>query len=191
MILHTYDFTESINKFIDSAESFKFNLKDLPDPNLYFEKDGNIRKSKGFTKLFKALDAKTTNCLYWFEVDTEISCSDLIKKLDKSRATLKKGKRAVPVKNINCDSKVLYLGVRRGGWTEKWKLSNISGRIIQHFGYYKVGTTQGLQLAHWNVAADLKVTLKIIQFEKDFPHPYLEAFEKIMAHKLKPLCGKH
>lgn len=191
MILHTYDFTKAIDKFIAESETFNFNLKDLPNVDTYFTDKGDIRKSKGFTKFFKALDAKTTNCLYWFEVDSDISCGELIKRLDKARSTLKRNKRAVPVKNKNCDSKVLYLGIRQGGWTKKWKLSNISGRIIQHLGYYKVGTTQGLQLAHWNTGINLKIVLRVIQFEDDFPNAYLEAFEKIMAHKLRPLCGKH
>ncbi|AWG26678.1 hypothetical protein [Flavobacterium kingsejongi] len=154
-------------------------------------KHKSIRNHERFKDLFVMLDTKVTNCLYWFEVENNNSCDLLVKHLNEIRPILKEQFRVVPVINKNNNSNVLYVGIRRGGFTEKWGLSNISGRMIQHLGYYEKGSTQGLQLAHWSLNSDIKIKINIIQFEEKFPNYYLEAFEKIIAHKLRPLCGKH
>ncbi|KOS05035.1 hypothetical protein AM493_02535 [Flavobacterium akiainvivens] len=195
MLLQTHNFDEVIETLINNAQSFSFNLKDLPDA---FEYTANlnpnhksIRSHQTFKPIFDELDAKKNSCLYWFELDDDINCKTLIDLLNTSRLSLAEKERIVPVANKNCDSNVLYVGIRRRGYTQKWKLSNISGRMIQHLGYYAKGSTQGLQLAYWAAEAGLDIKLNVVQFEEDFPNAYLEAFEKIMAYKLKPLCGKH
>ncbi len=192
-MLQTENFNGLISKLKRDAKQFEFNLKDLPDTFEYTPKLNpnakSIRAHEKFKPMFEDLCTMRNSCLYWFEVKDE--CDNLIELLNNNRTSLIEKQRVVPVKNKNCDSNVLYVGIRRGGFTKKWKLSNISGRIIQHFGYYKVGSTQGLQLAHWSVDSGLDINLKIIQFEEGFPNAYLEAFEKIIAYKLRPLCGKH
>ena len=197
MIITTHNFDELTEQLINSTDTYLFNLKDLPDAFEYTPTKEDLKKSirdhDKFSSMFAELDAKRGSCLYWFEVDDNPCCSSLIEKLNIVRPLLRgQGNiRIVPVMNKNSNSNVLYVGIRRKGWTEKWKLSNISGRIIQHLGYYRVGTTQGLQLAHWASDSDLQIKLNVIEFEEYFPNEYLEALEKIMAHRLKPLCGKH
>lgn len=188
MIFKTYDFTTLINDLIGSAEAYSFNLKDLPDTD-DFKLD--LRKHEKFQNIFDELNKKTSSCLYWFEIDSNENCSSLIQLLDKKRKSLKKQLRTVPAKNKNTDSKVLYVGIRRGGIRKRDGLTNISGRILIHLGYYDKGRTQGLQLVHWAVESGFTVQLNVVQFEDGFPNEYLGALEKIMAHKLKPLCGKH
>lgn len=190
MILNTYDFTEVIDGLIAKAKTFNFNLNDLPDVQEYTHHKSILRHPK-FESIFSELNEKRTSCLYWFELIDSEMCSGLINVLNSNRERLKESVRVVPVMNRNLNSNVLYVGIRRGGQRKYDGLSNISGRIVQHLGYYKVGTTQGLQLAHWAVDSGLDIKLKVIQFEEGFPNAYLEAFEKIMAYKLKPLCGKH
>jgi len=192
-------FDDLIDKIIISPATYTFNLSDLPDAFEYTpspktgEQKLSIRHHEKFSYMFSELDAKRRSCLYWFELDDNPCCTSLIEKLNIVRPLLKEQEniRIVPVMNKNSNSNILYVGIRRRGWTEKWKLSNISGRIIQHLGYYRVGTTQGLQLAHWAADSDFQIKLNVVEFDKDFPNEYLEALEKIMAHKLKPLCGKH
>lgn len=196
MILQTHNFDELIQTLKNNAESFSFELSDLPDAYEYTptpeKRDAsNIRTHIKFDAMFRALDLKRTHCLYWFELNDKISCSKLIEIQNNARLALGERQRTIPVRNMNCDSNVLYVGIRRGGFTKKWQLSNISGRMIQHLGYYYKGSTQGLQLAHWAVEAGHTITFKVVQFDKDFPDNYLGAVEKIMAHNLKPLCGKH
>ncbi len=187
MILQTYNFDELTDFLLSNVETHSFNLSDLPS----YDSPEKIRTHVKFEKMFTSLDSKRTSCLYWFELSDNESCNKLIEVLNANRQTLMERNRTVPVRNYNCDSNVLYVGIRRGGYTKKWQLSNISGRMIQHFGYYEKGRTQGLQLAHWAIDAGLDIKLNIIQFEDDFPNAYLEAFEKIVAYKLRPLCGKH
>lgn len=161
----------------------------------------DIRKFGEFLKTFNSLNIKTNDCLYWFSVSQIADSQRLKNEIEKCRESLKQqqDKRVVPVRNDNIDSNVLYVGVRQGG-CRKYTLinrkrvpdvlSNIAGRIIQHLGYYKKGSTQGLQLVHWTKGLDIQVTLNVIEF-KDLPKDYLYIIEKLYALKLKPVLGKH
>jgi hypothetical protein len=66
-------------------------------------------------------------------------------------------------------------------------MSEKAGRIAIHFGYYEIGTTQGLQLAYW---AKKNLTLNVMALPKE-SSDYLDLLEKLLARKLNPLCGKH
>ncbi len=180
-------FDELAEEIILEAETFSFNLKDLPEIADY---KTDIRKEKVFDEIYKHLDQKLNSCIYWFEVENIEDGNKLQKLLDDQRIELSNNFRTVPVKNQNINSKVLYVGIRRGGLIKKYNMSHISGRISIHLGYYIKGSTQGLQLAHWAKNVDCKVNLKVIQFE-ELPNEYLNTLEKILAFKLKPLCGKH
>lgn len=182
-----YKFDKLAQEVINEAEIFTFNLKDLPDINNY---DTNIRTNINFTNIFIALDKKLNNCIYWFETKTNDHCNNLQIILNENRESLGINLRTIPVRNNNTNTNVLYVGIRRGGQRKKDKLSNISGRIAIHLGYYHKGSTQGLQLIHWAKNIDCEITLKVVEFE-DLPNDYLNTIEKIIAYKLKPMCGKH
>ena len=181
------EFDDLANEIIKEAETFSFNLMDLPE----IDYENTIRKHDNFVNTFDSLDKKQSNCIYWFETEDSDACKLLQKMLDDQRNNLYTNKRTVPVKNFNVNSKVLYVGIRQGGKTKKHNnMSHLSGRIRVHLGYYKVGSTQGLQLAHWARNIDCKINLKVVEF-KELPNEYLNTIEKIVAFKLKPLCGKH
>jgi len=180
-------FDKLAQEVINEAETFTFNLKDLPDLNNY---KTDIRKDLNFTQIFEILDKKSKNCIYWFEVESTNHCENLQVLLNENRESLLVNFRTVPVRNSNTNSNILYVGIRRGGRRQRDNLSNISGRIITHLGYYDKGSTQGLQLIHWAKDIDCKINLKVVEFE-DLPNDYLNTIEKIIAFKLKPMCGKH
>ncbi|QKJ63231.1 hypothetical protein [Flavobacterium sp. M31R6] len=186
-ILLKQKFEELACEIINEAETFSFNLSDLPEIADY---KISIRNDNVFGEILSNLDKKINNCIYWFETENNDSCNNLQKLLDGQRENLSLNARTVPVKNRNKDSNVLYVGIRRGGLTKKYNMSHLSGRIKVHLGYYNVGSTQGLQFAHWARNIDCKINLKVVQFE-ELPNEYLNTVEKILAFKLKPLIGKH
>ena len=110
--------------------------------------------------------------------------------LDNNREKLSNQYRVIPPKNKNQDSNVLYVGIRRGGVRKRDQLSNLSGRIVQHLGYYERGSTQGLQLVHWCKGLDFDINLNVVELE-NLPNDYLNVVEKILSYHLKPLCGRH
>lgn len=131
---------------------------------------------------------KENHCLYWFELDNEELAKDLNSELKAYRL---KNLKTVPPSNNNTNSKVLYVGIRQGGFTKHNNLTNITGRICQHLGYYDKISTQGLQLCEYTRSKNYRITIKVIEFKK-FKHPrYLNTIEKLVAQKLQPLCGKH
>jgi hypothetical protein len=186
-ILLKEKFEELAFEIINEAETFSFNLSDLPEIADY---KISLRDDKVFGEILSCLDKKLSNCIYWFETENIESCYDLKKLLDDQRENLSFNGRTVPVKNLNKNSNVIYVGIRRGGITKKYNMSHLSGRIKVHLGYYSVGSTQGLQFAHWARNLDCKINLKVVQFE-ELPNEYLNTVEKILAFKLKPLIGKH
>ena len=179
---------EIINKEVDGFYSKKFNIKNLKD---YQEDRYSPNIDQYFRYFFEALDKKENHCLYWFELETEKKAIELNNLMNHYR--LKKGSpnyRTVPSTNKNEESNVLYVGIRRGKQKPS-NLSNIVGRINQHMGYYKVARTQGLQLVHYAKGLDFEITLNVVEF-KDLQNPmYLNLLEKMVAHKLEPLCGRH
>lgn len=176
-----------INEIIAEAKTYNFNLNSLPEVNGY---KTDIRIDSNFSHIFNDLNLKVSNCLYWFDIKSKNKAFGLNSLLNENRALLNENKRVVPALNSNIESSILYVGIRRGGQRKYDGLTNISGRIIQHLGFYEKGSTQGLQLVHWVNKSDLEVTLFVAEFP-ELPNEYLEIFEKLVALKLKPLCGKH
>ena len=184
----TLEFNKIGKELISRATTYKFLTSELPEINNF---KTEIRNDPFFCELFRDLDLKTQNCLYWFNLDNEKEAKEVNKMLDDNRELLRNMNRVVPPTNKNVKSKTLYVGIRRGGVRKRDLLSNISGRIIQHLGYYKKGSTQGLQLAHWiKSEKKAKFTLNVVELI-NLPNEYLNAIENIVAHQLKPLCGKH
>ena len=178
-------------------ESFTFKLNELPFHDNY---SMDIRKHNQFIPLFQSLNSKKHHCLYWFSTSTEKDALHLKKLIENKRYQLlnQQDKRVIPAKNDN-RSNVIYLGVRKKGGRKYTminrkrindELSNISGRIIQHLGYYRKGSTQGLQLAHWSNEEEIDITLNIIEFP-NLSDAYLYIIEKLYAIELKPILGKH
>lgn len=131
---------------------------------------------------------KENYCLYWFELENEEKANYLTLELNFYR---NKKMKKVPATNKNKNSNVFYVGIRQGGYTKYNNLTHITGRICQHLGYYKEPTTQGLQLYEFARNKNYKITIKVVEFKK-FNHPkYLNIIEKLVAQKLRPLCGRH
>jgi len=181
-----------------TEHTFTFNVDQLPLHNDY---SIDIRKVKPFDEIFKCLNDKKNHCLYWFSTSNKNDSQKLKMIVEEKRVLLlnQLDKRVLPAKNNNHNSNILYVGVRKKGGRKytiinrkriRDELTNISGRIIQHLGYYVKGTTQGLQLVHWAKNHNIKITLNVIEFE-NLPDEYLYIIEKLFAIKLKPLLGKH
>ena len=178
------DFNSLLN---DDHKYFFFEIDCLRIPSVV-EFEFKKRKLGYLNELFTTLDCLTSHCLYWFELEYE----DLSKQIDLDfrayKSKYKKGHdRNVPALNKVKSSKVLYLGVRRGGVRKSDGFTNIAARIFQHLGYYSIGSTQGLQLVHW---FDKKLELHIIEFP-DVAKNYLNILEKLFAMEFQPLIGKH
>lgn len=130
-------------------------------------------KSKGM-QLFKQ------PCLYYFEVvspDTQ-TILDAYQKFcqsnsGRSTAALKK---APPL-----NSKVLYVGKVK---------QDIDSRMYIHLGYYYIGATAGLQLAHWANSINLQLKLHVFAFDPGMKE-FIDPLELPLARHLKPLIGKH
>ncbi len=133
------------------------------------------------------LNAYNKPCLYWFSTQEFETSSKLINHLNAFRETGKNLNRTLPPKNNNSNSKVIYVGKRNAGLRKRDNLTNVAGRIAIHFGYYEKGSTQGLQLAYW---AKDHLTLNVMVLPNEAAD-YLDIFEKLLAKKLKPLCGRH
>lgn len=192
------DKLESLIK-TNAPEKFIFNLNKLPDHKNYTI---DIRDDKHLSNTLSVLNEKTNDCLYWFSVPQKADAQLLESEINKCREPLKnqQDKRVVPAKNSNLDSNVLYVGVRKGGFRKYTminrkrvpdELSNIAGRIIQHLGYYKKGSTQGLQLVHWAKNFNFQITLNVVEFQNLPSKEYLYIIEKMYAIKLRPILGKH
>ncbi len=170
---------------------FSFNISELPAHNNF---DLDIRKQPQFEKLFSELDTRQTYCLYWFECIDPKQAQSLIDCLNLNRKKLNNtriGKWTVPPQNDNRNSNVIYVGVRQGGVRKRDNLSNLSGRIIQHLGYYKKGSTGALHLIQWAFGKEFDLTLNVMEIGVPDNKEYLYIIEKLAAIALKPLCGKH
>lgn len=180
---------ESIN---GSYDSFTFNTSDLPDI-VEFTFNQDIRKHPVFESLFDKTEQIKSNCLYWFSVKSEEEGIILKKLLSDNKTALwnedKKKCRVLPARNLN-NSNIIYVGVRKGSNAKKQNITNISGRFVQHLGYYKEGRTQGLQLSHFSRDLNIDITIHFYKLDS-CPDEYLYILEKIFAKKLKPICGKH
>jgi|GEM_PF-1979381 len=184
---------DKVKNIIETKEidNFTFNLTELP-PHNNFELD--IRKHGRFEELFKKLDQKITYCLYWFECESETKAENLVAILNQKRDNLVSdtGKLwRVPPFNQNLKSKVIYVGVRQGGVRKRDNLSNLSGRMVQHLGYYPKESTGALHFLQWASNQDFDITLNILEIGEPEEKQYLYIIEKFASIALKPLCGEH
>lgn len=159
------------------CKEFSYNLKcEELDDFLKFD----IRDSLKYKELFQELMQMKGPVLYWYEITSDHSNDDIIKAL---REYEQKNERATPViyKGYDKVTRILYIGKCKG---------NFWGRVIQHWGYYKVSTTQGLQLYHWAKELHLEVRLHALEFASDMTD-IMPIVESYFAKQLHPLIGKH
>lgn len=140
----------------------------------------DITQSVQYQNLFQDLMQIKGPVLYWYEITSSHSNNDIIRALKEYK---QKRQRVTPViyKNYNRRTNILYVG--------KCK-ENFWGRVMQHLGYYKTPTTQGLQLFHWAKDLRLEVRLNALEFASDMKDimPVIELF---FAKQLQPLVGRH
>jgi hypothetical protein len=186
LLAHLSNLLNHVNEF--NHHSITFNTQELP-PLANFSTD--IRQEAAFKNMFELLNTKKGFCIYWFECETPEIAFDLVNTFKSKKEYMASNKRTVPPINGNKNSNVLYVGVRQGGFRRKDGLTNISGRMIQHLGYYDKGSTGALQLVHWiDKSQSTQITLNVFELnlqEKE----YLYIIEKLFAISLKPLLGKH
>ena len=165
------------SKGIKNDYSFKIDCESLEDYNYI-----DIRDSLEFKNIFENLNTLNKSpVLYWFEIISSTPRGLIRKqiteysenKISKTTPSLKK--------SFDINSNCLYVGKVKKG---------ISGRIIQHLGYYKVRRTQGLQLFHWTKGLDLKLKVHLYEFENEIAD-IVSIFEIEMAKLKKPITGKH
>ena len=186
LLEHLSNLVKHLNEL--KYDTITFKTQQLP-PIANFSTD--IKQEAAFKNMFELLNTKKGYCVYWFECETPEKAFELVNTFTSKLRDLASAKRAVPPVNGNINSKVLYVGVRQGGFRRKDGLTNISGRMIQHLGYYDKGSTGALQLVHWiDKSQSTQITLNVIELnlqEKE----YLYIIEKLFAISLKPLLGKH
>jgi hypothetical protein len=192
-ILNQYidEFRVELDEIKSDYFKFEFNTSQLPDVEEY-SNNSDITYHQHFINIFAILKDVTSNCLYWFSVNS-IEEADILKSLIFQKrielGLLDEIKcRILPANNSNDNSTVIYVGVRKGGFVKKHNSSNIAGRIVQHLGYYPKGRTQGLQLAYYANSLDIDLTLHVYSLYH-CPDEYLYILEKIFAKKLKPPVG--
>ncbi len=152
---------------INCTEFIDYNYKD-------------IRKSDKYRELFSDLERLSGSVLYYFEITSDCSSKVIVQSI-KRYSSLPNSKNIPAIKKNYSNTNILYVGKVK---------KNFLGRVIQHFGFYKVNGTQGLQLYYWAKDLNLKLKLTAIQFEKDAEN-LMPIFEKKIADILKPIIGKH
>ena len=182
---HLKNLSNISNNF--AVETISFNTNQLPPINNF---NTDIRQNSSFTKMFELLNTKKGFCIYWFECENEDLATELVTIFKDELQNLSAAERTIPPFSIYSNSKVLYVGVRQGGYRKYDGLTNIAGRIIQHLGYYDKGSTGAIHLAHWAMDKSFEVTLNVIELEL-LEKEYLYIIEKLFALSLKPLFGKH
>jgi NDP-sugar pyrophosphorylase family protein len=173
--------------------TFTIDCKNLPEPNYSNNKIDYIPNLVSIVEELKKIHSP---CLYWFETETIEESKEIFSLIENYRERSKLEGRKIPAKNNYfkennyLPNKIIYVGKRHVGIRKHDQLTNIAGRIIIHFGYYAAGSTQGLQLANWSRKYNGKLFLKVLPLPKE-ADTYLELLEKLLAKKLKPLCGRH
>lgn len=107
-----HNFEALANIAIKEADSYSFNLNQLPAVNNY---NTDIREDRHFKSIFEALNKKKQNCLYWFELESEALAVELNHLLDIKREELKQKKRVVPASRTN-----------------KWSLNNMEFLVVYY-----------------------------------------------------------
>jgi hypothetical protein len=124
--------------------------------------------------------------VYWFEMNKEIdpvAVFTVAKKCKNSQNLDDINFRHLPSMHENCPtiSNILYVGCCGS--------TSLMDRMFWHFGYYRTGKTQGLQLCHWSRGLNLELAIHTLSFP-DEAKDFIYVYEKQIAQKLKPIIGK-
>lgn len=124
--------------------------------------------------------------VYWFTFSPLLNGEEVFKRIKAFKENQPKDERFryLPALKSRRDefSNTLYVGCCGS--------TKLIDRMFWHFGYYKTGRTQGLQLCHWSKSLNLNVTIDIIQFPIEAKE-LIYVYEKMIADKLNPITGKH
>lgn len=154
-------------------EVYDIDCSELDDYN-----DVDITESEKYRSLFDKLKSINGPALYFFEVTSDHSKEEIISRF-RAYSKLKNSKVVPAIKKTIPDSKVLYVGkVKR----------DFYGRLIQHLGFFRNPTTQGLQLFYW--ANDITIKLTVFEFELNMIN-LMSVLENELAEQLMPMLGKH
>ncbi len=151
------------------------------------EFDFHNRKSGYLKDIFTNLDSISVHSLYWFEIVQPNKSKEIKKTFADYKLRKAEHGRTVPASNKTETSKILYVGIRRGGVRKRDGFTNIGTRVFQHLGYYSKVSTQALQLARW---CNEKLVLNVLPLP-EVTKEYLNILEKLLAIELKPIVGKH
>lgn len=176
--------TAAINLAAESNKVFEFSFN---TGNLVqYQGAGSEKKCPEWERLGWQFEQLKSPLVYFFSLPEDISSEMIFQSISEFKDQ-QKGKpdfRSVPAlrNNFPRNSTTLYVGCCAS--------TKLSARMFWHFGYYKVGATQGLQLCHWAKPLNLELKITVIQFStqlKDIVYLY----EKLLANELKPIIGKH
>lgn len=186
---------EEVAKSVHKGKSFDIDLGKLPS----YENFHNCKRFElpELGALFSYLNTlKKKTCIYVWEAKNPMEAKEINQCYvqNKARGIICSdfGVRKTHAYGLqeyqNLDTSILYVGTRLAGYTKKWDLTHIEGRIIQHLGYYHKGSTHALQLRYW--ATDYTLRLKIFELPTENKNHY-QIIEKLLALHFKPLIGKH
>lgn len=162
-----------------SIQSYEINCTDLDES--YFTQD--IRDAEKFQPMFNELQKIQNPCVYYFEIQSDISTETIIDSINAS------GKNTPAIKNvISEDSKILYVGKSHCVW----------GRLIAHLGFHTSknsgnpapSNVHGLYLFDWAKDLNLRLNFYVFEFEEDMKD-LVEVLERKFADMLNPIIGKH
>ncbi len=183
------DCSAEIKKSLDLLTNQLFTLKynfNTSELIPYIGK-GSEKQSTAWDRLGREFKKVPSPVLYWFDVLSEINHLKIYQQIkdfrdhqepdDKFRAV----PALKPISKIK-ESRILYVGC--------CGTTTFINRMFWHFGYYRVGRTQGLQLCHWSQPLKLEIEINVMVFPQQAKH-LIYVYEKYMAEKLKPLIGKH
>jgi len=162
-----------------SIQSYDIDCADLEEK--YYTQD--IRDAEKFNSIFERLQKTLNPCVYYFEIQSDISAETIVEKISTCN------KKIPAIKNeIQKVSRILYVG----------KSNCIWGRLITHFGFHTnkndgnpiPADVHGLYLFNWATPLNLKLKFHVFEFESSM-HDLIKVIENAFAEKLKPIIGKH
>jgi len=160
---------------------FQFNTGEL----VPFTGKDSEKNCPAWQRLWRPFKQISSPVVYWFQLTSDTNPADVFEAAKKCKEAQVADEtfRYLPAlkKNGGTTSKTLYVGCCAS--------TKFDARMFWHFGYYKVGQTQGLQLCHWSrpLAADISIhVLQLPPEAKDLVYVY----EKLVAQKLTPIIGK-
>jgi hypothetical protein len=151
--------TVAISQAAESSKvlEFSFNTGKL----VQYKGSGSEKNCPEWDRLGWQFEKLSSPLVYYFSIPEKISSEIIFQSISEYK-NQQKGKpdfRSVPAlrNNFLRNSTTLYVGCCAS--------TKLSARMFWHFGYYKVGATQGLQLCHWAKPLNLELKLQSFSFQ--------------------------